>query len=149
MSSAFISHDMDLLFPPFAHRVDEAISNCKDAGIDVMVFEAWRSPQRQTFLYSQGRSAPGKIVTKADAWQSIHQLGLAVDIVFKDAKGNPSWEGDYALVAPHFQAMGLEWLGGVGDKPHFQWKLPFSVTIAGQLAKNSGVQAVWAQLLVS
>lgn len=118
---------------------------CRGAGTPVMIFEAWRSPQRQASLYAQGRTAPGKIITKADAWQSIHQLGLAVDIVF-DRNGQPSWDGDYAAVAPHFQSLGLEWLGGIGDKPHFQWKVPFSITIAAQMAKNSGVQAVWAQL---
>lgn len=145
LSPTYISKDPDLLYPPFARRVDEAIESCRKAGVHVMIFEGWRSPQRQASLYAQGRTAPGKVITKADAWQSIHQLGLAVDIVF-DKNGQPSWDGDYAKVAPHFQVFNLEWLGGIGDKPHFQWRMPFNVTIAAQMAKNSGVQAVWAQL---
>jgi hypothetical protein len=37
--------------------------------------------EEQTALYSLGRSAPGKIVTKARAGESFHNYGLAFDWV--------------------------------------------------------------------
>ncbi|WP_394890509.1 glycosyl hydrolase 108 family protein [Mesorhizobium sp. AaZ16] len=55
------------------------------------IFEAYRSPKRQEFLFSQGRTAPGKIVTKASAWGSYHQYGLAADFVLR-INGKWSWE---------------------------------------------------------
>lgn len=42
---------------------------------------ALRSPATQDQLYSQGRTAPGKVVTWAKGWQSYHQYGLAMDLV--------------------------------------------------------------------
>ncbi|TCV59372.1 D-alanyl-D-alanine carboxypeptidase-like protein [Neorhizobium sp. R1-B] len=50
-------------------------------GFPFRIFEAFRSPQRQEFLYAQGRTRPGPIVTKARPWRSYHQYGLAIDLV--------------------------------------------------------------------
>ena len=42
--------------------------------------ETDRSPGRQAALYAQGRTAPGKIVTHAKAYESSHNWGLAIDV---------------------------------------------------------------------
>lgn len=47
-----------------------------DAAPQFAAFEGYRTPGRQAELYRQRPS-----VTKADAWQSAHQYGLAIDFV--------------------------------------------------------------------
>ena len=70
-------------------------------------------------------------VTKADAWQSIHNYGLAFDIVLlydKDNNGSfelASWEQNkyWMQVVAYFKSKGYEWGGdwkGFKDAPHFQ-----------------------------
>jgi len=49
------------------------------------VFETYRSPMRQDYLFEQTKS------TKARAWQSAHQFGLAADFVPVDEVGFWSW----------------------------------------------------------
>src|SRR4030095_5509597 len=45
------------------------------------LFEGFRSAQRQEYLYAQGRTRPGAIITKAPPWSSLHQYGVAGDFV--------------------------------------------------------------------
>ncbi len=53
----------------------------------------FRSFAEQNFIYAQGRTRPGKIVTNAKAGQSIHNYRYAVDIVLlKDNDGNGTYE---------------------------------------------------------
>lgn len=57
------------------------------------VFEGYRSPMRQRFLYEQEPR-----VTQANAWQSAHNFGLAVDFVpwvFKDGQHVWSWADEH------------------------------------------------------
>ena len=58
---------------------------------NAMVFEALRSQDRQKRLYGVGRthSLNRKPITRT--LKSKHLTGDAVDIVFKDPKGNPTW----------------------------------------------------------
>lgn len=70
-------------------------------------------------------------VTNADAGQSIHNYGLAFDIVIlidKDGNGafeTASWEVDeyFMLIVDFFKSHGYEWGGdwiNFKDRPHFQ-----------------------------
>ena len=60
------------------------------ARLPIRLFEGWRSPRRQRYLYEQGRTRPGSTVTYARGWESYHQYGLACDFVgFVD--GNWTW----------------------------------------------------------
>ena len=105
-----------------------------------------RTPAEQNELYAQGRTklfdANGRRlgkVTNAKAFQSIHNYGLALDIVLiKDKDGNgtfetASWEdtidfdkdgkADWMEVVNILKANGWEWGGdwkSFKDKPHFQ-----------------------------
>jgi len=77
--------DLKKLHPVVRAAVSETVSALNAEGIPFRVFEAFRPPERQRWLYAQGRTRPGDIVTKAQAWQSYHQYGLAVDLVlFRD-----------------------------------------------------------------
>lgn len=85
-----------------------------------------RTPEEQHKLFIQRPR-----VTKADAWQSIHNYGLAFDIVMlydKDNNGTfelASWEVNkyWLQVVEYFKLKGWEWGGdwkNFKDQPHFQ-----------------------------
>lgn len=98
----------------------------------------YRTFKEQDELYTQGRTKPGKIVTRAKAGQSPHNYRLAVDIVLlKDTDGNgsfetASWEtnvdfdgdgqADWMEVVDIFKRYGWAWGGDwkFTDKPHFE-----------------------------
>ena len=104
-----------------------------------------RSFAEQDALYAQGRSIPGKIVTKAKGGQSYHNYGLAIDIVLvADLDGNGSYESaswdthkdfdgdgqaDWMEVVAIFKRYGWEWGGDwkFNDDPHFQKTFGHSV----------------------
>jgi peptidoglycan L-alanyl-D-glutamate endopeptidase CwlK len=86
----------------------------------------FRSPAEQHALFLQRPK-----VTNADSWQSIHNYGLAFDIVLLYDKNNdgtfkfPSWENDknWQTVVNFFKSHGYEWGGDwkkFKDAPHFQ-----------------------------
>lgn len=104
----------------------------------------YRSPQEQNELYAQGRTKAGKKVTNAQAWQSIHNYGLAFDIVLlvdKDGNGTfetATWEtdkdfdkdrqADWMEIVNYFKSKGWKWGGDwkkFPDAPHFQYDFGF------------------------
>lgn len=74
-----ISRDLGLLHPTMRTGIEAVLTDCARENLPLRVFEAWRSPERQQYLYAQGRSRPGNIVTYSRAWESYHQYGLAAD----------------------------------------------------------------------
>lgn len=91
-------------------------------GKPIRITEGLRTNERQTELYRQGRETPGKIVTNAKAGESLHNYGVAFDVVFV----NTGYEGDWETLGKIGRALGLEWGGdfkGLVDKPHFEMKL--------------------------
>ena len=93
----------------------------------------FRTPEEQSKLFKQRPK-----VTNADAWQSIHNYGLAFDIVLlvdTDNSGTfetATWDvkkdfdkdlqADWMEVTNYFKAKGYEWGGDwkFKDGPHFQ-----------------------------
>jgi peptidoglycan L-alanyl-D-glutamate endopeptidase CwlK len=86
----------------------------------------FRTPEEQRKLFLQRPK-----VTNADSWQSIHNYGLAFDIVLlydKNSDGtfeSASWENDknWKFVVSFFKSRGWEWGGdwkSFKDAPHFQ-----------------------------
>lgn len=86
----------------------------------------FRTPEEQRKLFLQRPK-----VTNADSWQSIHNYGLAFDIVLlydKNADGtfeSASWENNanWKFVVNFFKSKGWEWGGdwkSFKDAPHFQ-----------------------------
>lgn len=105
----------------------------------------YRSFIEQEHLYSLGRSEPGKIITNAKAGLSIHNYGLAFDIVFlidKDKNGSfetISWDtkadldhdtiADWKEVSDYFKTQGWTWGGdwkSFPDYPHFEKTFGFT-----------------------
>lgn len=90
------------------------------------VVQGYRTFAEQDELYAQGRTKSGIIVTKAKGGQSLHNYGLAVDImgilnnkelinptnevVKISKKYNLEWGGEWTTKdMPHFQIKGYKW----------------------------------------
>jgi peptidoglycan L-alanyl-D-glutamate endopeptidase CwlK len=83
--------DLDHLHPIFRGKVRGLVDRFSAEGIPFRPFEGFRSPQRQQYLYEQGRTRPGNRVTNARPWTSYHQYGLATDFVLYE-NGRWSWD---------------------------------------------------------
>lgn len=103
--------DIALLEPKTRSAVEAIIADAAAKGIRLMVFETYRSQERQAQLFSQGASQLRTV--------GVHHYGLACDIV-KNVNGKPSWEGDFGFLGPLARAHGLVWGGDWGrpDLPH-------------------------------
>lgn len=125
-------------------------------GLCLRFSHTFRSLEEQKNLYSIGRSKPGKIVTNAKEGLSVHNYGLAFDIVIlvdKDNNGSfetVSWDiksdidknktADWQEVVDCFKKSGWTWGGNwksFPDYPHFE--KTFGLSPKQLLAKyNSG-----------
>ena len=83
--------DPACLHPVFRQKAQELLGRLAAENIPFRLFEGFRSPERQQYLYAQGRTRPGPIVTRAQPWTSYHQYGLAGDFVLFE-NGAWSWE---------------------------------------------------------
>lgn len=103
------------------------------AGHAIRVTHTLRTMDEQAHLYAQGRTLPGRIVTKAKPGQSPHNYGMAFDICFAGAvpfppESDPRW----LALGQLGESFGLSWGGPLGerdrftfDRPHFErpdWK---------------------------
>jgi hypothetical protein len=76
-----LHNDLSLLHPAFRNGVILFLADAKKEGIDLMIVETYRSPQRQSYVKSRGRSTLSV---------SKHQSGLAIDVV-PIVNGSPVW----------------------------------------------------------
>lgn len=133
--------DVNKLAPFVQERLKKALDELHAGGVSVAPFETYRSPERQLELYSQGRDTPGRKVTNAKPWQSFHQYGLAVDLVFKDGK-KWSWDGDYSKVTDVMKKHGFESLDF--EKVHFEITGHMNYREAYDMMKKVGLEGLWA-----
>lgn len=96
------------------------MEECKKRGLNVLITETYRSQERQNYLYEQGRTRPGKVVTWTK--KSRHTSRRAWDIC-KNQKGaeysDESFFKECGAVAAKF---GIVWGGTwkTPDTPHFE-----------------------------
>lgn len=146
-----VQSDLRLLAPRFGLAVADALNACWRRGLDPVVYETLRTPERQAWLYAQGRTREGEIVTNArDAFTSWHGYGLAVDVISaKQAwAAPPEW---WSAVAREFKARGCAWGGDwrMRDLPHFQHGAPMRSSPsprARELYVEGGFAAVWREV---
>ena len=99
----------------------------------VRIAQGLRTFAEQDALYAQGRTKLGKKVTNAKGGQSIHNYGLAVDIVLILDGKTASWDeksdfdrdqqSDWIEVVTEFKRAGFSWGGDwrtFKDMPHFE-----------------------------
>lgn len=137
--------------PQLANRIRQTAADLRAQGINVMVTSGYRSFAEQNELYAQGRTKPGDIVTRARGGQSLHNYGLAVDLVPVGANGLPNWNvpnSTWQTIGAAGKRQGLEWGGdwtGFVDRPHFQMTGGRSTsTLLDQYNRNGGnLQQIW------
>jgi hypothetical protein len=95
-----------LLEPVTRQLVQQIVDAAGNMGIAVMIFETYRSQERQQELFNNGAT---KLRTVG-----VHQFGLACDIV-RVAGGEPSWKGDFSFLGQLAHSSGLIWGGDWGD----------------------------------
>lgn len=127
---------IDVLHPSVRGEVEQIVAECDVAltgRAKVRISQGLRTFAEQDALYAIGRSLKGKQVTNAKAGQSIHNYGLAVDIVLiidgKEASWDTAkdWDGDkvadWMEVVKIFKNHGWNWGGNwktFKDLPHFE-----------------------------
>ena len=111
------------LHPTFRSKAQAVLNACGGEQLRFRIFEGFRSPQRQQYLYEQGRTRSGNKVTNARPWTSYHQYGLAADfVIYQD--DHWSWEsagekaGWWKRLHEIGRAIGLEPLSW--ETPHLQ-----------------------------
>ncbi len=111
-------------------------------GVTVEVISGLRSWSAQAALYAQGRTKPGKIVTKARPGSSWHNYGLAIDLglfkngIYLDERKPAEADKLYAEIGRIAEVNGIEWAGtwkSFQETPHFQ--ITFSLTLAEARAR--------------
>lgn len=115
---------------------DEALKILQEveiAQVGIRITQTLRTIKEQNDLYAQGRTKPGKIVTKAKGGQSPHNFGLACDFILYRKDGSISYnmkedldkdgESDWMEVVAIFKKYGWTWGGdfkSFKDFPHFE-----------------------------
>lgn len=138
---------LNMLYPPFLFRLMKGLRAVKAAGIPLEVFESFRTFERQEWLYAQGRTREGKIVTKSHAGRSWHNYGAAADLVLF-INGQWSWaeEALYVKAAPILESCGLRWLGRDQKRfelVHYELQIDTSIYEIEEIYKKGGLIAVW------
>lgn len=126
MNVTVTCREIDELKPVAQKACRLFLAECEKEGLDVCITETYRSQARQNYLYEQGRSRAGKIVT----WVRIsrHTSGLAWDIC-KNVRGQEYSDASFfAKCGAIAKKLGITWGGTwkTPDKPHFEvtknWK---------------------------
>jgi peptidoglycan LD-endopeptidase CwlK len=105
---------------------EKHIALCNDEGISLLVVQATRSFQEQSWIYAIGRSKPGKVVTNAAPGWSWHNFGRAYDVAVM-VDGKPDWNRNamYEKAGEIGSTIGLIWGGSFrhqkGDLGHFEY----------------------------
>lgn len=135
-------------------------NNILGKGVRLRFAYVLRTNEEQDALYAIGRTKPGRKVTNAKGGQSIHNYGLAFDIVLLydlDDNGTfetASWDmvkdgdndkkADWMEVVEYFKSKGWTWGGDwkkFKDYPHFQKDFGFDwKTLKYRVDRNITIQ---------
>jgi len=108
----------------------ELVRRMKEKGFSYMgTSSTYRCHNYQNYLYAQGRTEPGSIVTYAKGGESIHNFRLAFDI-YQSIRGKEYEEIFLNVAGKIWTEMGGTWGGnwtGFIDKPHFEYTGGFTL----------------------
>ena len=121
-----VCRDINALSPVAQKACRAFLAACEKEGLPVLITETYRSQERQDYLYAQGRTRAGKVVT----WtrNSRHTGRMAWDIC-KNVKGQEYADAAFFVKCGAIaKRLGITW-GGIWDtpdQPHFEvtkdWK---------------------------
>jgi peptidoglycan L-alanyl-D-glutamate endopeptidase CwlK len=108
--------------PALAGMVRAAASVLEADGTHLLVVSGLRTAAEQDALFAKGRTAPGDKVTNAPAGHSMHNYGLAVDVVpfVSGDSGELNWKADNAQFQSMVDALKAQGLAWGGDWVHFK-----------------------------
>jgi len=116
---------LDQLQSEARERAQTLFAMAIEEGLGIFVVSGLRTFSEQALLYTQGRTRPGKIVTKARPGESYHNFGLAFDFaVIQDGTliwnpEHPDWKRFVRLGKQCGFAWGGDWTSFT-DFPHLQ-----------------------------
>lgn len=119
------SRDINLLRDDVAANCRRWLERCKAVGLDVLITNTVRDKEYQEYLYEQGRTRPGSIVTNSKT-PTFHAdtAGLAFDFC-ENIKGHEYEDVEFfEKAAAIAKDMGFSWGGdweSFVDMPHIQW----------------------------
>lgn len=119
------SKDIGLLRSDVAANCRLWQEQCKEVGLNVLITNTVRDKEYQEYLYAQGRTRPGSIVTNGRT-PTFHsdKAGLAWDFC-KNVKGHEYDDSAFFRKAAAIaKEMGFSWGGdwrSFPDSPHIQW----------------------------
>lgn len=138
------------LHPLFLAHMQHLLDSLGVEGIPLALYEGARSPFRQAELYARGRGVgpTGATVTRAKAWQSFHQYGVAGDFVFKTPAGGWTWDepkpGMWKRYTELARAAGFRTLDF--ERPHIELPLSLQELQAGRYpAGGSDAWQAWLE----
>ena len=151
------------LHTKLAETVPKIITEAKARRLAVVgMHSGLRTWDVQSRLYELGRSVRnpdgatdanprGNIVTKTIAGYSWHNYGMAVDMVFKDEKGNWTWnktDAQWEELGKIGEMFGLVWGGRWKMKayPHFELTCKINVFAARKVAMVGTIDDVWKEV---
>lgn len=133
--------DIDELLKPAQLAIRLFFQECVKAGVNIFVTETYRSQERQLYLYQQGRTRPGNVVTWTK--NSYHKSRLAWDIAACTVNGNTNIYNTNIIKKAGQIAikLGITW-GGTWTKnldyPHFEvksnWTIPKGYALEGKVS---------------
>lgn len=126
MNETKVCRDIGALSPVAQKACRRFLQECEKEGLPVLITETYRSQARQNWLYAQGRTRAGQVVT----WtrNSRHTGRMAWDIC-KNVKGQEYADAAFfAKCGAIARKLGITWGGTwkTPDQPHFEvtknWK---------------------------
>lgn len=162
--------DLTKCAPKFLEKVWTLLHEHTRRSHDPIVFEGFRSDEREAWLFGLGRTYdipgdPRGIVTNAtDGRDSWHRYGVAVDIISKKHGWDPGFQfyddlRELALEVGLTSGadwnrngipVGLDPAEHLKDRPHVQWWIPGMHVSpsdhAWELLTSKGIEAVWKEL---
>jgi hypothetical protein len=136
-----VHRSLELLDPVFRARLQRVIERMQaEFGLSVGVTETFRTRERQDFLFGQGRSRPGQVVTWTRA--SNHLLGRAADVMIGGTHDN---RRGYARLAQLAAQEGLNTLGAK-DPGHIELRggeRTSPEALASRVRRAEGEYARW------
>lgn len=138
--------DETLLYPPFAQKIRVLKQRFFErVHYEAVTLETYRTPERQDRLHKNPMG-----IKAVAPWQSMHQYGLAEDIIFDMDLNKPGrqkpYDGDFKLLGKLAEELGLIWGGRFNDSTHIEWKTNMGHKEMFQLCKKAGQLEVWRHL---
>ncbi len=128
LNTSMVDRKWDRMNPRYKQRLLMVFKIMKEQhGYELVLLEGYRSPNRQNMLSGNPNT------TRARAYQSYHQFGLAADVAFKRngkvviTERDPWAMRGYELYGQVAESVGLTWGGrwkSIKDYGHTEYRMP-------------------------